>query len=124
MSEIILWYTNVFVSDFGRSVQFYRDQLGLKLIVHDEKFGYASFETGSATLAINKVDMDTQAEMVGRHTGVGLGVRDLQETYERLAASGVEFDMPPTNQPWGGTMAMFKDPDGNHFYLDQIREEH
>jgi len=27
--------------------------------------------------------------------------------------------MTPTHQPWGGFMAMFKDPDGNTFYLDQ-----
>ena len=31
---------------------------------------------------------------------------------------GVEFEMPPTQQPWGGTLALFKDPDGNIYYLD------
>jgi predicted enzyme related to lactoylglutathione lyase len=31
--------------------------------------------------------------------------------------------MAPTKQPWGGFMAMFVDPDGNVFYLDQLREE-
>jgi predicted enzyme related to lactoylglutathione lyase len=31
--------------------------------------------------------------------------------------------MPPTDQPWGGFMATFADPDGNVFYLDQLREE-
>ena len=31
--------------------------------------------------------------------------------------------MPPTQQPWGGFMAMFTDPDGNVFYLDQLRDE-
>ena len=28
--------------------------------------------------------------------------------------------MPPEKQPWGGFMAMFLDPDGNSFYLDQV----
>jgi predicted enzyme related to lactoylglutathione lyase len=27
--------------------------------------------------------------------------------------------MAPSKQPWGGYMAMFADPDGNIFYLDQ-----
>jgi len=28
--------------------------------------------------------------------------------------------MKPSKQPWGGFMAMFADPDGNTFYLDEI----
>ena len=36
---------------------------------------------------------------------------------------GVQFTMQPTKQPWGGFMAMFTDPDGNVFYLDQLRDE-
>ena len=36
---------------------------------------------------------------------------------------GVAFESPPTRQPWGGYMAIFENPDGNLFYLDQLREE-
>ena len=43
--------------------------------------------------------------------------------YEELGARGVRFTMPPQEQPWGGFMAMFTDPDGNIFYLDQLRDE-
>ena len=32
--------------------------------------------------------------------------------------------MPPERQPWGGFMAMFRDPDGNTFYLDQLDDRH
>jgi predicted enzyme related to lactoylglutathione lyase len=28
--------------------------------------------------------------------------------------------MGPGKMPWGGYMAMFMDPDGNEFYLDQL----
>jgi predicted enzyme related to lactoylglutathione lyase len=31
--------------------------------------------------------------------------------------------MPPKEQPWGGLMALFTDPDGNVFYLDQISDD-
>ena len=37
-----------------------------------------------------------------------------------LAAKGVTFTMAPEKQPWGGFMAMFADPDGNVFYLDEV----
>ena len=43
-------------------------------------------------------------------------------SFETLSAAGVAFEMPPTRQPWGGFMAMFKDSDGNIFYLDQPSE--
>jgi uncharacterized glyoxalase superfamily protein PhnB len=45
-------------------------------------------------------------------------VHDVDAVYEDLLGKGVEFTMPPTKQPWGGTLALFKDLDGNVFYLD------
>jgi lactoylglutathione lyase len=51
-------------------------------------------------------------------------VQDIDATYTALVAAGVEFDMPPTKQPWGGTLALFKDPDGNIFYLDPGGHDH
>ena len=31
---------------------------------------------------------------------------------------------PPAREPWGGYMAVFADPDGNTYYLDQIDPQH
>ena len=45
-------------------------------------------------------------------------VKDIDAAYEALAAKGVAFDMVPTDQPWGGRLALFRDPDGNVHYLD------
>ena len=42
-----------------------------------------------------------------------LPVPGIHETYKELAKRGVEFDSPPTKQPWGGVLAHFRDPDGN-----------
>jgi predicted enzyme related to lactoylglutathione lyase len=123
--ELELWYVNVFVSDLARAVAFYGDTLGLPLRFQDERFGYASFEPKGVRLGIARVDpvAPESASLLGRHTGVGLGVRDLRATHAALAAKGVRFTMPPTEQPWGGFMAMLADPDGNVFYLDQLREQ-
>ena len=30
--------------------------------------------------------------------------------------------MEPAKQPWGAVMALFEDPDGNVFYLDELQE--
>ncbi len=115
MSDFRIGYVNVFVNDFDRAIEFYQNQLGLELLTREDEFGYASFESGPISFAIARTEDD---EMVGRHTGIGFIVADIEATYAQLSEQGVEFSMPPTKQPWGGTLALMKDPDGNVFYLD------
>ena len=40
-------------------------------------------------------------------------VDDVDAEYERIAALGVDWVMPPTTQPWGNRSMMFRDPAGN-----------
>jgi lactoylglutathione lyase len=115
-----VWYVNIFATDFDRAVNFYQQKLGLPLRFRDEKFGYASFTTQGAGLAIARVE---DQALVGRHTGIGLGVADIDAAYKELTAKGVKFTMPPTKQPWGGVLALFSDSEGNILYLDQLRDE-
>ena len=116
-------YVNVFVRDVEAAVAFYRDVLGLPLEMSSPEHGYASFRAGEVRLGL-AVAGEEQADLIGRHTGVGLAVDDLAAEHERLAATGVVFPMAPTRQPWGGFMAMLSDPDGKIFYLDQVAEMH
>ena len=46
---------------------------------------------------------------------------DLDAAHAELSGKGVQFSMGPGKMPWGGYMAMFKDPDGNEFYLNQTQ---
>ena len=117
MGKLHLGYVNIFVSDLDRAVTFYRDTLGLDLNMADADFGYASFQAGTVGFACAVAGTDQQ-ELIGRHTGVGFIVDDLDATYAELSAKGVAFSMPPERQPWGGYLALFEDPDGNIFYLD------
>lgn len=60
--------TSVFVSDMRRSVEFYRDVLGLA--VRFETTHWTEFETGSATLALHRAESASttgaEAEAAGR----------------------------------------------------------
>jgi predicted enzyme related to lactoylglutathione lyase len=121
------WYATVYVRDFARALAFYRDVLALPLRFADEKFGFASFATAGAGFTIAKVDEadPQQRGLAGRHTGIAFGVDDLEKTYQAWRAKGVAFPLPPTKQPWGGTLAQLADPDGNLLTLDQYRpDEH
>ena len=116
-----LWYVNLFVSDFERALTFYEGTLGFTPETKDARFGYASFATADVRFAIVQAG---DSDLVGRHTGIGFGVEDLAAAHRDLAARGVHFTMPPEKQPWGGFMAIFRDPDGNTFYLDQLDDRH
>ena len=110
---------NVFVSDLPRVIAFYQDVLGLECLRSEEAFGYASFDAGPVRLGLAEVGEEQEA-LLERHTGVGFMVEDLQAEHARLAEAGVVFPLPPERQAWGGYMALFADPDGNVFYLDQL----
>ena len=110
-----LGYINIFVSNLSRSVQFYTEVLGFELGAFEPEFGYAPLKGGPVPLALAE---DLSGQFVGIHTGVGMIVDDLEAAYRALSAKGVVFDMVPTRQPWGGDLALFQDPDGNVFYLD------
>ncbi len=116
-------YVNIFVTDLTRAIAFYRDTLGLTLQFSSPERGYASFAAGAVRLGVALPGAD-HADLVGRHTGIGLEVADLEAEHARLAGLGVRFTMPPTRQPWGGFMAMIADADGNVFYLDQVPAAH
>ncbi|WP_093229124.1 VOC family protein [Thermoflavimicrobium dichotomicum] len=44
--------------------------------------------------------------------------QDIQQTYEKLKANGVEFKEEPKKMRWG-TFAIFKDPEGNEFVIKE-----
>lgn len=116
-------YVNVYTRDLPAAVHFFADQVGLDRISVDADHGYASFAAGAVQLGVAQVEED-QAALVGRHTGIGFGVDDLEAEYRRLCELGVAFESPPERFPWGGFMAVLRDPDGNLYYLDEVAAAH
>lgn len=52
------------------------------------------------------------------NTGIGFQVGDVAKTEKELRARGVKFTKRTTRTKWG-TYAMFRDPDGNVFWLSE-----
>jgi lactoylglutathione lyase len=104
----------LFVSDFGRAVEFYTGPLGLNVSGGDGR-SWVLFRLSNAILLVEPVS-ETSAEfeeLVGRFAGVSFETDDIQQAYGRLSAAGVKFDGPPEKQFWGGWLAHFHDPDDN-----------
>src|SRR6267142_645496 len=93
-------YTMVVVSNMDRSVEFYRDQLGIPLKFQSP--GWTEFQTGATTLALHIGEARQENAPSGdpsKQAGtcsIGFNVADLDKTYADLQAKGVIFVMPPT----------------------------
>lgn len=126
MADASIGYINLAVTDFNRSLGFYRDVLALPLLFVDEKFQFAQFDAGGVRFAVvGGAESKKVREARGGdfHTGIGFCVGDVDTAHRELVGKGVRFTMSPSKQPWGGYMAMFADPDGNIFYLDSVRQQ-
>jgi predicted enzyme related to lactoylglutathione lyase len=112
----------ILVRDFDRALAFYTQTLAMPLALAAD--GWAQLETGVAQLALERVapgDPESAA-LIGRFVGVSLAVADVDAACARLRRSGVEFLAPPECMPWGGTLAHFRDLEGNVLTLLQARD--
>ena len=110
-----LYLVRVFSFKWEESLAFYRDVIGFPVVFADAEMGWAQFQLGSAHIGLERCSPDDREaiDLVGRFVGTSIEVDDIQSTYESLISKGVEFVAPPAKQPWGGTLAHIKDPDGN-----------
>jgi len=110
-------YTMVVVSDMKRSIEFYRDKLGLPLKLESPE--WTEFQTGSTTLALHGGGVAPSGPPAGDpskqagHCSIGFNVDDVDKTYAELQAKGIRFVMPPTQREGEGIkLAVAIDPDG------------
>ena len=110
-------YTMVVVSDMNRSVEFYRDKLGIPLKFESPE--WTEFQTGTTTLALHGGGVPASGPPQGDpsklagHCSIGFNVEDVDKTFEELKAKGIRFVMPPTQREGEGIrLAVAIDPDG------------
>lgn len=111
-----LYGVRIFVDDFARALDFYGETLGLSTNWSMPEMKAAGFSVGTAELIVEETSGEDSG-LAGRFVGVSLQVEDIGATYGTLVAKGVTFDAPPEKQPWGGTLAHFRDPSGNTLTL-------
>jgi catechol 2,3-dioxygenase-like lactoylglutathione lyase family enzyme len=140
-------HVGISVEDLERSVVFYRDLLGMQVVVrttfegeHYERILQLKGAKGSVALLRREnfqVELFEFAEPTPRRaaptypvcdhriTHFCLEVSDLDGEYARLKAAGVSFHCPPL-QFFGGAKATYgRDPDGNVFeLLEMLAPEH
>jgi lactoylglutathione lyase len=110
-------YTMIVVSNMDRSVEFYRDKLGIPLKFQSPE--WTEFATGATTLALHGGGIPAEGPPSGdpsKRAGacsIGFNVENVDKTYEELQAKGIRFVMPPTQREGEGIrLAVAIDPDG------------
>lgn len=115
-SSILNGISNVMlgVSNLPKSLEFYRDKLGL--VVRFESPGFAFLDGGSVALALSVPLFESQESKVGAVELV-FAVDNIQAAYETLKEAGVEFASEPRQVTPTDWAANFTDPDGHHLSI-------
>jgi catechol 2,3-dioxygenase-like lactoylglutathione lyase family enzyme len=117
------------VSDFERSLAFYRDQLGFEVEATYDDPPYATLTRAATRLSLAEqghpaedrpgVEMEAPADPSRLAAMLVLEVTDCLAAYEELRANGVPFLAEPYSPPWGGHRCFALDPDRNLIELEQ-----
>jgi catechol 2,3-dioxygenase-like lactoylglutathione lyase family enzyme len=117
-----LGYTLLYVADVHRSVEFYERAFALTRKLLDEDGGFATMDTGATQLGFVSVEQARTHLPAGFRTNVpqelpagfevALTTSDVAAAYRRAVAAGAVEVTPPTQTPWGQTIAYVRDPDG------------
>ena len=115
-------YGVVFVSDMKRSIEFYRDVLGLPLRFESPE--WTEFDTPGTTLALHHTDTtmtagDPTDENPAGQCHPSFTVDDIDAYHERLTNHEVICVRPPKEEEYGRKLAKYVDPDGLPFTLSQ-----
>jgi len=128
----------VIVDDHDKALAFYRDALGFE-VKNDVSYGGMRWVTlGSASQpdvsivleppaadpGISASDREVIGDLLakGLLRGLNFSTTDLQETFDRVQATGVDVVQEPIDMPYGTRECAFRDPSGNMIRLVQVRD--
>ena len=106
------------VADLNRSVEFYRDVLGMQL--KQESEDWVEFSKGSSTvLALHPARKSIRKKSQKRTILVGFNVSDLDDVCRDLETKNVKFYKKETEEAFG-KHAIIEDPDGHLISLVEL----
>jgi len=124
-------------NDPEAAVAFYRDVLGFEVRMDVGYEGMRWITVGPAdqpdtSIVLHPPAVDpgitdderrTIVEMMakGTYAGINLAAKDLDDTFDRVQASGAEVVQEPIEQPYGLRDCAIRDPAGNMIRIQQLR---
>ena len=116
------------VADARAAIDWYRRVLGARIVMEpivmdDGRVGHVELAVGEARWMMSD-EFDSAgvaAPDAGRGAAVSLHltVDDVDALAERIVAAGTSLDRGPEDSPPAGRVAVFRDPFGHRWFLDQ-----
>jgi predicted enzyme related to lactoylglutathione lyase len=111
-------FVSIPTRDQARALKFWTEQVGFRVLT-DQPMGEQRWIELSVRDSDTRVVLFTPEghdDRIGGFFNASFACDDVEATHRQLGERGVEFETPPTKQPWG-TYAVFRDPDGNRFVI-------
>jgi catechol 2,3-dioxygenase-like lactoylglutathione lyase family enzyme len=112
-------FASIPVRDQDRALAFYTEALGCRIVTDSPFDGVQRWIELAFPRQETKLVLFTaegQEAMIGGLMNITFMADDVEAAARTLMARGVEFVRLPERADWG-TVAIFKDPDGNKFVL-------
>jgi predicted enzyme related to lactoylglutathione lyase len=107
------------VSNQDVALKFYTETLGLKIVTDQaftEKQRWIELMIPGAETGVALFTPEGHEKRIGEFQSISFWCEDVFATADGLKNKGVVFTKEPTTEVWG-SIAVFKDPDGNQFAL-------
>jgi predicted enzyme related to lactoylglutathione lyase len=112
-------FVGIPVSDQDVALKFYTESLGFKVTTDQpftEKQRWIELMIPGAESGLALFTPEGQEDRIGKFQSISYWCDDVFATAKTMASKGVIFTKEPTTEVWG-SVAIFKDPDGNQFVL-------
>ncbi len=117
----------IVVNDLKKSVKFYTEKVGLKLMELDEGFGWAELqgEDGGIKLGLaQKHPTANEGINPGQNAVMTLTVDNIEETITEMKEKGGKLIGEIQEVPGHVKLQMVQDEDGNHFQFVECLNQH
>ena len=112
-------FVGVPVSDQDAALQFWTEAVGMKVITDqpfNDKQRWIELMIPGAETGIALFTPPGHESRIGQFQSISFWCDDVVATAAALQSRGVVFTQEPRNEHWG-SVAIFRDPDGNQFVL-------
>jgi len=108
----------IYTGDLRRSLEFYKDILGLDLLeTYPDVYARLRSPSATGTIALHSIEAGQRMDPLVEGVRLYFEVKRLEAFCKAIESKGVKLDQKPRKMSWGWTHAYLHDPDGHEISL-------
>ena len=113
---IKLGVVEIHVDNFEQSIQFYKERLGIPLIINEEDDKFAMFDTGETKIAVWAVKGTKQRK---GNIKLYFSTKNIENTVKQLQKKGVQFTSGIKKLHWGKRVSFVDNEKNEHYFYEE-----